>query len=73
MKLNLFAAWVSFTLVLGAVIALGGFLFAAASGNAGWAIVSGVLCLVALGGAMALFGGTVRHDHRVHHPTPHMF
>ncbi|BAH50077.1 MULTISPECIES: hypothetical protein [Rhodococcus] len=72
-KLNLFAAWVSFALVLLSVVCLGGFLVAAGSGQGGWAVISGSLCVVALAGAMALYGGTVRHDHRLHHETPHLF
>lgn len=73
MKLNLFAAWASFALVLFAVVCIAGFLVAAGSGEGGWAVIAGSLCVVALAAAMALYGGTVRHDHRVHHDTPHLF
>ncbi|AOW93244.1 hypothetical protein BFN03_12905 [Rhodococcus sp. WMMA185] len=73
MKLNLFAAWVSFALVLISVAALGGFLVAAGSGNGGWAVIAGSVCVVGVVSAMALYGGTVRHDHRLHHETPHIF
>ncbi|WP_072690691.1 hypothetical protein [Rhodococcus marinonascens] len=73
MKLNLFAAWVSFALVLVSVAALGGFLVAAGSGNAAWAALAGSVCVVGVAVAVALYGGTVRHDHRLHHETPHIF
>ncbi|MEV0947992.1 hypothetical protein [Rhodococcus sp. NPDC049939] len=73
MKLNLFAAWVSFALVLMSVAALGLFLVAAGSGFGGWAVIAGSVCVVGVAAAMALYGGTVRHDHRLHQETPHIF
>lgn len=73
MKLNLFAAWVSFALALLSVVSLGAFLVAAGSGYGGWAVIAGSLCVVGVAGAMALMGGTVRHDHKVHRETPHIF
>ncbi|WP_185993290.1 hypothetical protein [Rhodococcus sp. KBS0724] len=73
MKLNLFAAWASYFLVLVTVVCLGGFLVAAGSGNGGWALISGLAAAVSIGLMIALYTGTVRHDHKVHRETPHLF
>lgn len=73
MKLNLFAAWASYFLVLVTVVCLGGFLVAAGSGYGGWALIAGVAGVACVGLAVALYGGTVRHDHKVHRESPHLF
>lgn len=73
MKLNLFAAWFGFGMILVAVVSLGSFLVAAGSGHGGWAIIAGSVGVVAVALAMATIGGTVRHDHKTHQETPHLF
>lgn len=73
MKLNLFAVWVRYVMVLGAVLFAAMFLVAAASGQGGYAVLALVACAVVLAVGLAVFGGIVRHDHRVHQETPHMF
>lgn len=71
MKLNLFASWMGFTLTLIAVAAAGSFLVAAGSGHAGWAVMAGAVCLVTIGTAIGVVGGTIHHDHKLHLETPH--
>lgn len=73
MKLNLFAAWASYFLVLVTVVCLGGFLVAAGSGNGMWAIIAGLTGVGCIVLAVALYTGTVRHDHKVHRESPHLF
>lgn len=73
MKLNLFAAWVGYFLILVAVVSLGSFLVAAGSGNGGWAVIAGSVCVVSVAIVMALIGGTVHHDHQMHRESPHIF
>jgi hypothetical protein len=73
MNLNIFAGWAGYVLALVAVVSLGSFLVAAGYGFNGWAIVAALVCLGAVVLAVGIVGGTVRHDHRAHHETPHMF
>ncbi|NGP09119.1 hypothetical protein G6038_27325 [Rhodococcus sp. 14C212] len=73
MKLNLFVAWTGYMLALLSIVSLAAFLFAAGSGNGGWALVAGVVCVVAVATAIAMIGSTVHHDHRLHRETPHLF
>ncbi|MBD0323194.1 MAG: hypothetical protein ICV72_07395 [Aldersonia sp.] len=73
MSMNIFAGWAGYALALVAVVSLAGFLVAAGYGFMGWAIIAGSVCVVAIALAFAIVGGTVRHDHRMHHETPHMF
>ncbi|MDV2474526.1 hypothetical protein ACFWDA_09145 [Rhodococcus zopfii] len=73
MKLNLFVAWAGYTLGLLAVASLALFLLAAGYGQTGPAIVAGIGTVVAAGLAMAMIGGTIRHDHKVHQVTPKLF
>ncbi|WP_137873670.1 hypothetical protein [Rhodococcus sp. Q] len=70
MKLHLFAEWIGYTLGLLAVIAFALAIVAAASGFAGWAVVAAVTFMIAVTLALALVGGTVRHDHRQRRHTP---
>ncbi len=73
MKLNLFAAWASYFLVLATVVCLGSFLVAAGSGQGGWALIAGLAGVACIGLAVALYASTVRHDHKVHRESPHLF
>lgn len=72
MKLNLFAAWFGYALILVSVISLALFLVAAGSGYGGWAVVAGSVGVVAAAAAMATIGGTAHHDHKVHRETPNL-
>lgn len=73
MKLNTFVAWAGYTLALLAIASLALFLLAAGYGHAGPAIVAGIGTVVAAGLAMAMIGGTIHHDHKVHQVTPRLF
>lgn len=73
MKLNLFAAWASYFLVLATVVCLGSFLVAAGSGQGGWALIAGLVGVACIGLAVALYASTVRHDQKVHRESPHLF
>ncbi|QIP38985.1 hypothetical protein G9444_1741 [Rhodococcus erythropolis] len=73
MKLNLFAAWASYFLVLATVVCLGSFLVAAGSGHGGWALIAGLAGVASIGLAVALYTSTVHHDHKVHRESPHLF
>ncbi|MBH0123027.1 hypothetical protein ACWDUD_29225 [Rhodococcus sp. NPDC003382] len=73
MKLNLFVAWAGYTLGLLAIACLALFLLAAGYGHTGPAIVAGISTLVVAGIAMAMIGGTIHHDHKVHRVTPKLF
>ncbi|MCX5041836.1 hypothetical protein OG921_01340 [Aldersonia sp. NBC_00410] len=73
MSLNIFAGWAGYLLALVAVISLAGFLVAAGYGFTGWAVISGICFVGAVLLGVAIVGGTVRHDHRLHQDTPHMF
>lgn len=73
MSLNIFAGWAGYLLALVAIVSLAGFLVAAGYGFTGWAIISGIVFVGAAALGVAIVGGTVRHDHRLHQDTPHMF
>ena len=73
MSLNIYAGWTGYALILVAFASLAAFLVAAATGFMGWAIIAGAVCVVAITCAAAVVGGAVRHDHRRHHETPHVF
>jgi hypothetical protein len=73
MSLNIFAGWAGYLLALVAVVSLAGFLVAAGYGFTGWAVIAGICFVGAALLGVAIVGGTVRHDHRLHQDTPHMF
>jgi len=55
------------------VVCLGSFLVAAGSGQGGWALIAGLAGVACIGLAVALYASTVRHDHKVHRESPHLF
>jgi len=72
MTINDFAGWAGYGLALVGVALTGLFLVAAGGGFAGWALVAGLAAFTAFALSAAIFGGVTRHDHKLHHSTPHM-
>jgi hypothetical protein len=73
MSLNIFAGWAGYVLALVAVVSAGSTLVAAGYGFTGWALLGALAFVGAVVLAIGIVGGTVRHDHKVHRETPHMF
>lgn len=73
MKLNLFAVWVRYVTVLVAVVLMAMFLVAIGSGEVGRAVAALVACAIVLAVGLGTFASIVRHDHRLHRESPHMF
>lgn len=64
MKLHLFSEWTGYALGLVAVITFAFTVVAMASGYEGWALVSGIACLVSVALGLSLVTGAVHHDHK---------
>ncbi|MEE2032067.1 hypothetical protein [Rhodococcus chondri] len=73
MKLNLFAAWSGYTLALVAIATLAMTLFAAGSGNSGYALLGGLAVVAAVAIAVGMVVTTIHRDHKRHMDTPHLF
>ncbi|MEU5842431.1 hypothetical protein [Rhodococcus sp. NPDC047139] len=73
MKLNLFVAWSTYGLALTSILMIALTLVAAGYGFSGWALITAIAAVVALGAAFGMMVGTVRRDHRRHIDTPHLF
>jgi len=72
-KLNLFVAWSAYALALTSVLMIALTIVAAGYGFSGWATITAIVAVVALGAAFGLVAGTVRRDHKRHFDTPHLF
>ncbi|RDI50939.1 hypothetical protein [Nocardia mexicana] len=71
-KRNRFAAWAGYFCLLLAFASLGIGLTSAGRADDGWAILWGVVFLIAVGLGIGIVGTTVHRDHVEGHKPPHL-
>jgi len=69
---NHFAAWSGYFCVLVTFATLAMALTAAGSGHTRWAMISGILCVLAVLYGLTVITTTVHRDHVDHHSTPNL-